>query len=78
MKLEAGRYYTTKGGHLVGPLEDFPLDDWPWNCYIDKLDCYLWFNKKGWAEGEMIGERYPTYDLILNPIDEVLKVEDFV
>ena len=32
MKIEAGKYYVTRGGDVVGPIEETGYVDWVWRC----------------------------------------------
>jgi hypothetical protein len=59
MKVEAGKYYRTRGGDVVGPmrLRDHATDPWYTNLSTWKEDGRIW-SGNGWHDLDLIAEVY--------------------
>jgi hypothetical protein len=77
MKPEVGGVYVTAGGHVVGPLEEWGLEDWYATFHVKDIGDEVFWNQYGTAEGPFDGDRIPEYDIV-GVAGEGLKIEDFI
>lgn len=71
MKIEEGKFYKTRDGRKVGPIEENQLldDHWPWKSQVDVE--FVGFDKEGRAVGDyLIGGMREHLDLIAEWTDE--------